>query len=156
MRREKIPPSSAVRGQKALDWIREHALFLAWLISVSGLGLSVFFGEVMHLEPCRLCWYQRVAIFPLALFLGIAVYKRDRNLARYSLPLVIFGGVFAFYQTISQYFPSSHIHALCGSTEQCTLPIFYLFGVVSFPLLSTIGFACIGVLLVFSEKSPNR
>lgn len=138
-----------------MRWIREHALYFAWLISLSGLALSLFFGEVLNLEPCRLCWYQRVAILPLALFLGIAAYKHDRNLALYSLPLVAFGGIFAFYQVISQHFPALHISALCGSTEHCTLPIFYLFGVVSFPLLSTMGFASIALLLVFSEKSQN-
>lgn len=155
MRRKKATPYEMAAAE-ALSWVREHALYLAWGIAAAGLAISLFFGEVMHLEPCRLCWYQRVAIFPLALFLGIAAYKRDRNLALYSLPLVAFGGIFAFYQSISQYFPSAHIHALCGSTEQCTLPIFYLFGVVSFPLLSTIGFAAIGVLLVFSEKARGR
>lgn len=133
--------------------MREHALYFAWIIALSGLALSLFFGEVLNLEPCRLCWYQRIAIFPLALFLGIAAYKHDRKLALYSLPLIVFGGIFAFYQAISQYFPSLHISALCGSGEHCTLPIFYLFGVVSFPLLSTLGFTSIAILLIFSEKS---
>jgi disulfide bond formation protein DsbB len=154
--RKKKKPLAAQVEEETLAWVQAHALLLAWLIAVGGLALSLFFGEVMHLEPCRLCWYQRVAIFPLALFLGIAAYKKDWNLARYSLPLVAFGGIFALYQTISQYFPSTHIHALCGSAEQCTLPIFYLFGVVSFPLLSTIGFACIAILLLFSEKPESR
>ncbi|HSX11252.1 MAG TPA: disulfide bond formation protein B, partial [Chlamydiales bacterium] len=116
-----------------MKWVREHSLYFAWVISLAGLAISLFFGEVLHLEPCRLCWYQRVAIFPLALFLGIAAYKHDRNLALYSLPLVAFGGVFAFYQVLIQYLPALHIHSLCGSADHCTLPIFYLFGVVSFP-----------------------
>jgi disulfide bond formation protein DsbB len=139
-----------------MNWVKEHSLYFAWIIALSGLGLSLFFGEILNIEPCRLCWYQRIAIFPLALFLGIAAYKHDRELALYSLPLVAFGGLFAFYQVISSNFPSTHVHALCGSPEHCALPIFYLFGVVSFPLLSTIGFALIAIFLLLSGKPENQ
>jgi disulfide bond formation protein DsbB len=48
------------------DW---NLLFACWLIaSGSALG-SLFFSDVMGFAPCVLCWYQRVALFPLVLIL---------------------------------------------------------------------------------------
>lgn len=113
-------------------------LYFAWVISLAALLVSFYYGEVLELEPCRLCWYQRMAIFPLALFLGIAAYKNERKVALYALPLVIFGTFVAGYQSLSEIFPALHSAKLCGAghcTDQGFLPI-----------LSFIGFALIAVL----------
>jgi disulfide bond formation protein DsbB len=88
-------------------------------------------------------------MFPLALFLGIATYKNDRKIALYSLPLVAFGGLFAFYQSLVQMFPALQNPALCGHATHCTLA-------GPAPFLSTAGFAAIAILILFSEKTPKR
>jgi len=46
-------------------------LFGAWLIALVATTGAIFLGEVMGMTPCVLCWYQRIAMFPLALILGI-------------------------------------------------------------------------------------
>ncbi len=83
-----------------MNWFRRHCLYFAWLISLSAVLGSLFFGEVMQIEPCKLCWYQRIGMYPLALFLGIATYKNSRTVAIYTLPLIAFGGLFALYQSL--------------------------------------------------------
>ena len=127
-----------------MKFLKKHALYLAWLCSFAGFLLSVYYGEVLNMEPCRLCWYQRIAIFPLALFLGIAAYRNERRIAVYCLPFAIFGTLVAFYQTLIQIFPSLHSPALCG-TVQCTIS-----GIS--PLLSVSGFAAITLLIYLSPK----
>ncbi len=114
-------------------------LYFAWVISLVAILVSFYFGEVLGMEPCRLCWYQRMAIFPLALFLGIAAYKNDRKVALYALPLVFFGALMAAYQSLSGIFPTLHSAKICGGghcTDQGLLPI-----------LSFIGFSLIAVLI---------
>ena len=125
--------------------MNRHALYLAWLIAlISTLG-SIYYGEVMGVEPCRLCWYQRICMFPLALFLGIATMKGDRDLALYCFPLVTIGAVIAFYHSIIQIAPQVHVEALCGHSNYCTLagPL---------PFFSTLAFVAIGILILFSKK----
>jgi disulfide bond formation protein DsbB len=64
-------------------------LFLAWLMaSVSTLG-ALFLGEVMGYTPCVLCWYQRIAMFPLVLILAAGLFPLDRRVVRYALPLAL-------------------------------------------------------------------
>lgn len=131
-----------------MNWIRKYALYFAWLISLIGLLISIYYGEVLNLEPCRLCWYQRIGLFPLALFLGIACYKGNRNLALYTLPLIAFGGIFAFYQTLIQIFPKLHSPALCGSSTHCTLPAIP-------PFYSLLAFILIAFFIILSEKNQK-
>ena len=52
-----------------------NALYLAWLIALTATLGALFIGEVMGRTPCVLCWYQRIAMFPLALILGLASFQ---------------------------------------------------------------------------------
>lgn len=128
-----------------MKWVRSHSLYLAWVIALFAVFGSLYYGEVLQMEPCRLCWYQRMGMFPLALFLGIATYKNDRKVALYCLPLVAFGGLFAFYQSLTQVFPALQVAALCGESSPCTLA-------GSTPYLSLVAFAAIGILVFRSKK----
>ena len=49
-------------------------LFLAWLLALVATAGALFLGEVMGKTPCVLCWYQRIAMFPLVLVLGIGLF----------------------------------------------------------------------------------
>lgn len=128
-----------------MKWIQSHSLYLAWVIALVGLFGSLYYGEVLQMEPCRLCWYQRIGMFPLALFLGIATYTNERKIAFYSLPLVVFGGLFAFYQSLTQIFPTVKIAALCSESSPCTLA-------GNIPYFSLLAFASIGILILLNKK----
>lgn len=59
---------------------QEYALFTAWGASfIATLG-SLYFSEIMKFEPCVLCWYQRIFMYPFVLWLGIAVIKKTTTL----------------------------------------------------------------------------
>ncbi len=128
-----------------MSWISKHSLYLAWTVALIAVLGSLYYGEVLRFEPCRLCWYQRLAMFPLAFFLGVAFYKNDPKLARYCLPVVLFGSFFALYQSASQLVPSLQITALCGESTPCTIA-------GPAPYLSFLGFLVIG-LLIFPKKN---
>jgi disulfide bond formation protein DsbB len=60
-------------------------LFLAWLVALAATAGALFLGEVMGKTPCVLCWYQRIAMFPLVLVLGVGLFDGDARSARYAL-----------------------------------------------------------------------
>jgi disulfide bond formation protein DsbB len=124
--------------------LRKHALYFAWVIALVALLASLYYSEVLGMEPCRLCWYQRIGMFPLALFLGIAAYKNEKKIAHYSLPLVAFGGFFALYQSLMQLFPVLQNSPLCGHAAHCTLP-------GPAPFLSLLGFGAIAFLILLGN-----
>ncbi len=61
-------------------------MLIAWLLALTATAAALFLGEVMGMTPCVLCWYQRIAMFPLVIVLGIACYESDRRGAVYALP----------------------------------------------------------------------
>lgn len=124
-----------------MNWIRKHSLYLCWMIAIVAVLGSLYYGEVLNFEPCRLCWYQRIAMFPLVLFLGIAFYKSEPKIAHYCLPLIGLGAILALYQSLTQIFPMLQITALCGEGTPCTIQGFA-------PYLSFFSFAAIGTLLL--------
>src|SRR3989344_1442768 len=126
--------------------MRWWLLYFSWILAFSGLLLSLYFGEILRYEPCRLCWYQRVSLFPLALILGIAAFRGDERIGIYALPLALFGLFAALYQGLEPYLSFLQKEAPCTS-HQCLDPVFTLFDFLSFPLLSAIGFFSIAILL---------
>ena len=130
-----------------MNKLRSYALYFAWLVALLGMLCSLFFGEWMQYEPCRLCWYQRICLFPLVLILGIAAYKEDKKILLYALPLCIFGALFAVYQVLEGYLPALQTPILCGYANDCANYVFKFWGFVTFPLISLIGFLLIFFLL---------
>ncbi|MBU1691073.1 MAG: disulfide bond formation protein B [Gammaproteobacteria bacterium] len=123
-------------------------IFGAWLIaSASTLG-ALFFGEVMQLPPCVLCWYQRIFMFPLALLLPIGLFPFDPKVVRYALPLAVLGWLFAVFHLllIAGVIPESI--KPCTQGVPCSAKVIEWFGFVTIPLLSVVAFSTIIALLI--------
>lgn len=74
-----------------------QCLLLAWLVALASTLGALFFSEVMQFEPCVLCWYQRIAMFPLVFVLGASAYTDDAGGVKYALPLALAGWAAALY-----------------------------------------------------------
>lgn len=134
-----------VGAQESRAWT---LVFFAWLIaSASTLG-ALFFGEVMKLPPCSLCWYQRIFMFPLMIILPFGLFPFDRNVVRSVLPLVGFGGLLAAFQVLLVEGVIPERVSPCRQGVPCSETVFELFGFVTIPLLSFAAFVMIAILLI--------
>ena len=141
------------RGSDGGAWA---LVFCAWLVaSTSTLG-ALFFGEVMHLPPCSLCWYQRIFMFPLALILPFGLFPFDRNVVRATLPLAVIGGLVAAFHVllVAGVIPESI--KPCTQGVACSEKVIEWFGFVTIPLLSVAAFATITALLVQAYYRSSR
>ena len=131
-------------------------LFGAWLIaSVSTLG-ALFFGEVMQLPPCVLCWYQRICMFPLVLILPVGLFPLDGKVIRYALPLAAIGWLFAVFHLllIAGVIPESI--KPCTQGVPCSEKVIEWFGFVTIPLLSVVAFSTIIALLILAHLRSSK
>lgn len=132
-------------------------LLMAWLVAVIATAGALFIGEVMLMTPCQLCWYQRIAMFPLALILGMACFSEDRRGAIYALPLALAGTAIAAYHTllVAGVIPKSWVP--CGAGVSCADQPLEILNGVQIPWLSLIAFAAISLLLIpFLRKTTTR
>lgn len=131
-------------------FFKRYDLYFAWILSCLGFLGSLYFSEVRHMEPCTLCWYQRIALFPLPLILGIGTYEGNRNVIRYCLPLTLIGLFFSLYQVAIQEFPGMNLIELCGSGPSCSDKIKIGLGPITIPMLSAANFLSISSILIAS------
>ena len=122
-------------------------IFAAWLLAaVSTLG-ALFFGEVMDLPTCKLCWYQRIFMFPLALILPLGLFPLDRKVLRYALPLACIGALVAIFHMLLLAGLIPEEATPCTQGVPCSETVIEWFGFVTIPLLSVIAFVLINALL---------
>jgi disulfide bond formation protein DsbB len=128
------------------------ALWLAFAVALAATTGSLYFSEVVGLEPCALCWYQRIAMYPLALILGIAAWRGDWGVRRYAAPLAAIGAVVAAYHVALQRVPSLP-SAGCSLTAPCSAIDLERFGFVTIPVMALVAFAA--VLTVLYALAPE-
>jgi len=131
-------------------------LFLGWLLVSVSTTISLFFSSVLEYEPCVLCWYQRICLFPMIFILAAGLFPTfDKSVIKYALPLSIAGGLTAFYHTLLYAGIIPESIQPCSKGVSCTEKYFELFGFVSIPMLSFIAFSAIVVLLIILKRRTS-
>lgn len=122
-------------------------LYAAWVVALAATGGSLFFGEVMGLPPCTLCWYQRICMYPLALVLPAGILLRDPRVVWYALPLAGIGLGIAVHHNLLYYHVIPESLAPCQEGVSCTTRQIEWLGFVTIPLMALGAFAAITVCL---------
>ena len=135
---------AAARVVLAVD---EAALWLAFLVAGTSMAGSLYFSEVADFEPCRLCWFQRIAMYPLAVILLVAAIRRDRSVRWYVGPIAAIGALVSTYHYLVEWFPSLE-GGSCGTGPACSAIWFRELGFVTLSLMALCGFVAIGVLVI--------
>ncbi|OGM98819.1 MAG: hypothetical protein A2915_01555 [Candidatus Yanofskybacteria bacterium RIFCSPLOWO2_01_FULL_41_34] len=131
--------------------IKDKILYIAWITAVISMTGSLYFGEILGFTPCVLCWYQRIAMYPLVLIIGVGIIKKDKHFYDYALPLSIIGGGIAFYQNLLYYGVIQERLAPCTFGISCTTKYVQLLGFIDIPLLSLLSFILITVALLIHK-----
>ena len=127
-------------------------LLFAWVTSLIAMIGSLFFSERMGFIPCTLCWYQRILMYPLVLFLGIAFYRNDRDIWKYILPISILGVLTSSYHYALQKLPALNEFSACTSGVPCSGQYINWFGFITIPFLGLIAFIIITVMMLILWK----
>ena len=137
------------------DFFGKHGLLFAWLVTLFSTVLSLYYSEIVGFEPCSLCWWQRVFLYPQAIFLGIAYFKKEfKYSSLYAIVLSIIGGVFALYQN-ALYYGAPQIDTCDGSATavSCTKLYILEFGYITIPIMSLTAFLLIIMFLKLQKKN---
>ena len=123
----------------------------ALLATAATLG-SLYLSEIAHLEPCRWCWFQRIAMYPLALVLIVGQLFRDRTVYRYGLPMCVAGAAMSTWHYLLQHFPDLEGASTCSITSPCAVRYAWEFGFVSIPYMAGSVFVLVGALLILARR----
>ena len=84
-------------------WIWGYELWLAFIVAAVATGGSLFYSQVERFDPCELCWYQRLCMYPLSITLLLLALWGANRAARYVLPLAVVGAGVSVYHMLIQY-----------------------------------------------------
>lgn len=134
-------------------WIKRvspWALRGAFIVYMGAMLTSLFYSEIIGFAPCTLCWWQRIFLYPQVILLGLALWKRDRNIADYSIALALPGIVFALYHNYIDW-GGSPLIPCAAQVVSCTKRYVFEFGYITIPMMALTAFL-LGVLLMIYEK----
>jgi disulfide bond formation protein DsbB len=143
----------ALVTRRVPDWLRETvALPLAAAVATVATAGSLYLSEVAGYLPCTLCWYQRIAMYPLVVVMGVAAIRADRQVWRTSLPLTSIGAGIAVWHIAIERNPA--LGGACDPTAPCSIRWVEEFGFLTLPTMALIAFVTIAMLSLAAASRP--
>jgi len=143
------------RAAAGLRWLRDMvdgaSLALAAIVGLVATLGSLYLSEIAHFPPCQLCWYQRIAVYPLPVILGIAAWRRDFGIRPYAIALAAIGSAISIYHYQLERFPDQSSLS-CSVDVPCTTVWIWRFHYISIPFMALSGFALIITLLLLGPS----
>lgn len=131
---------------------KQIIIFLCWVLSLGAMLGSLFFSEVMKFPPCILCWYQRIAMYPLVVIFLVGAFQPAKSTFVFSLPFVLIGWIIALYHNLLHYKIVPESASPCMEGVSCATVYIKLFGFLTIPLMSFIAFSILGILLFLLKR----
>lgn len=144
-----------------LAWVSAHALWLMLIVALTAMGGSLFLSDIAGWTPCKLCWYQRILMYPQVFLLALALWKKDRTIAPYILLLSALGAAVALWhwgeQVSATLWPEAvDPNAPCDITgTSCRTTYTFRFGYITIPMMAFSAFLlnAIGAKILMKVRS---
>lgn len=138
-----------------MNFIKKYALHIAWAQSIIATGGSLFFSEVLKYPPCVLCWYQRIAIYPMVIILAVAIFRKSKDIYYYTMPLLTIGLLVSIYHNLLYYKIIPENLAPCAAGVSCTTKFIEYFGFITIPFLALVALIVMMVFVVIDHRKNN-
>lgn len=129
------------------DFISNYSTEVVFVLaSVATLG-SLYLSNVLGYEPCRLCWVQRIFMYPIAVLSGTALFLDKSDLRDYVLPLALIGAPVAFYHSMIQRFDQFSSAGCSITAVSCSTEYTFHYGYITIPVMAFTAFMAIILVL---------
>lgn len=135
--------------------VARYALIVAWLLAAASLVMSLVYSEYFGIIPCGLCWLTRTVMYPQAIILGIAAYKRDASVVIYSIALSAVGAVITLYQHYLQMGGSEVFQCPASGASDCARRYLFEYNYITLPLVGATVFVAIIVLMLYLRRATR-
>lgn len=134
----------------------ENVLLLIWGIALISTIGSLYFSEIVGYEPCKLCWIQRIFMYPLVVIYGVALFKKNVDTAFAGLILSGIGLCISVYHYAIQKLPAlNEAGGACGDVP-CNLQYVNYLGFITIPFMAGTAFIMIFILHIYVLQTKNK
>lgn len=132
-----------------LAFVQKNAILFAFIVAFIATTGSLFYSEIAGYDPCKLCWFQRIFMYPQVLLLGIALLKKDRGIAPYCIVLSVVGTTIAAYHYLLQLGIAPELSCgVVGYSVSCAQLFVMHFGYITIPMMALTAFLMIVFFLL--------
>lgn|SRR3989338_2548579 len=142
-----------IQSSRISGWIGNHAITLAFVVALTATLGSLWYSEVLKYDPCKLCWLQRIFMYPQALLFGIALWQKDKEMLLYGMIFSAIGGLIAGYHYLLQLgvVPEGSCSTV-GYSVSCAKRFVMQFGYITLPLMALSAFLLILLICIAGRR----
>ncbi len=132
---------------KLSEFLEDYGGWLAFIVALVATEGSLYYSEIAGFIPCRLCWYQRILMYPLVAVTLMGALRRDDYLPGYVLPLSLLGMVVSGYHALLEkgVFPPS---ASCAIDVPCNISYVNYLGFITIAVMAFTAFTLITLIML--------
>lgn len=146
--------SLIARNERLTRLFGKNAVLFSFIVTIIATLGSLFYSEIAGFEPCKLCWFQRIFMYPQVILLGIALWKKNGALAAYnSITLSVIGAIIAGYHYLLQIGIAPELPcAAVGYSAACSQRFVMNFGYITIPMMAFTAFAMIVAFFLIKKR----
>jgi len=136
-----------LRLQQIEDKLQIYYRETAFVLALTATSGSLYMSEIMEWTPCRLCWYQRIFMYPLTFITATALVTDKHDVSDYVLPLSMIGSGISIYHYMIERIDQFD-SAGCSIYEvSCSTTHTFHFGYITVSFMAFTAFIAITLLM---------
>lgn len=141
-----------------LSSVARKAVWASFLVALLATAGSLIYSDVLGYEPCKLCWFQRIFMYPLVLIFGMALWKKHEWIKPYGILMSVLGALVAAFHYLGQIGlnPLGLECLAIGYSSSCSKNFVLEFGYITIPVMALSAFTLIALTLAFSMKKDRE
>lgn len=142
---------------KWIQFLKTHHILLAFIVVLTAVSSSLIYSDVFHMAPCKLCWYQRIVIFPQIVVLGVALWRgHHRAVADFSIALACIAIPISIFHYLLQMTDAPAIHGFApcdvtGQAPSCSGYYVIMYHYITIPMMALTASAAVLTLMVIGK-----
>lgn len=143
--------------RKTIVFFNQFGFWIIFLVSLIATFGSLSFSEILGWAPCKLCWYQRIFMYPQVLLSLIAIKIKDKRAFFYHFWFSLIGFLISLFHYLIQWEIIKGIDCnLVSSSESCFLKTNFTFGFISIPFMALTAFLIILIISFLNWKTKKN
>jgi len=145
----------AVRDSSFGRFFQNQGMVVAFIVALCATIGSLGYSDVIGYEPCKLCWFQRICMYPQVVILGLGLLRKDLSARTSALWLSVVGALIGAYHYVGQigFNPLGLDCLAVGYSASCSKSFVLELGYVSIPMMALSAFVLIILSLVWYSRS---
>lgn len=137
--------------QKYWDIYLNNYLFVSLFFSLSAFLGSLFYSVVIGFQPCSLCYWQRIFMYPMLFISALSLIRKEKLDSSYLLLLSGIGGLISMYHVFLQFTPNPLPCSVSGQGVSCADNWVLEYGYITIPGMALTCFLNIFLVNMFNK-----